>query len=252
LLEQGEESSAACFSDIPVSVRSRLSRTAAGCCSKDSATESCPASPFGMTCELSTVDLGEAGLMSSPVASHARTSAWGQTPPVAARESRGAVAASGVKWPESLAKYDHDSSSWRTRQCSLFEDLGESLETFPYWGMTRSGECFPLDTSGFGMSEPGCSFMPTPTKLNVLEKDSPLDAGAIKFHASGYIEKIAKTGNKAGANWPLWVLLHGYNPTANLAEHFMGWPTTWTALEPLETGKFLEWLRSHGEPCLAT
>lgn len=29
-------------------------------------------------------------------------------------------------------------------------------------------------------------------------------------------------------------------------EWLMGWPEGWTGLEPLETGKFLAWQRSHG------
>ena len=33
------------------------------------------------------------------------------------------------------------------------------------------------------------------------------------------------------------------------AEEFMGWPTGWTELEPLETAKYLEWLERHGTSC---
>jgi hypothetical protein len=29
-------------------------------------------------------------------------------------------------------------------------------------------------------------------------------------------------------------------------EWFMGWPMGWTGLEPLEMGKYREWLQSHG------
>jgi hypothetical protein len=35
------------------------------------------------------------------------------------------------------------------------------------------------------------------------------------------------------------------NPT--WVEWLMGWPMTWTALQPLETAKFQQWLRSHGK-----
>lgn len=35
------------------------------------------------------------------------------------------------------------------------------------------------------------------------------------------------------------------NPT--WVEWLMGWPLGWTALEPLETGRFREWLEKHGE-----
>jgi hypothetical protein len=39
-----------------------------------------------------------------------------------------------------LARYDRDSSSLRTPQCSLFEDLGECLQTLPRSGMMRNGK----------------------------------------------------------------------------------------------------------------
>ena len=50
----------------------------------------------------------------------------------------------GVKCTESLAKYDRDSSSWRTPQCLLFEDSTESLETLPNWGSLVDGELSEL------------------------------------------------------------------------------------------------------------
>jgi hypothetical protein len=37
------------------------------------------------------------------------------------------------------------------------------------------------------------------------------------------------------------------NPT--WVEWLMGWPLEWSGLEPLETGKFRQWLRSHGVSC---
>jgi hypothetical protein len=45
----------------------------------------------------------------------------------------------GITWRGWLAKFDHDSYSWKTAQCSFIEESGECLETFPVSGMTRGG-----------------------------------------------------------------------------------------------------------------
>jgi len=48
----------------------------------------------------------------------------------------------GEKWHGLLARFDQDTHSWRTVQCSLLEDLNESLQTLPQWGMTVGGELY--------------------------------------------------------------------------------------------------------------
>jgi hypothetical protein len=50
----------------------------------------------------------------------------------------------GATWRGWLAKYDPDSSLWRTAQCSFLEDLNESLATLPRSGMTRNGLLWEL------------------------------------------------------------------------------------------------------------
>lgn len=95
-------------------------------------------SQFGLTLQLLTVDHGEALLMSYLAAFHARTSAQPekvQALPVPDQ-------ACGKKWPALLAKYNPDSSLWKTAQCSLFGDLELCLETWPRWGSMRNGACF--------------------------------------------------------------------------------------------------------------
>ena len=142
LLEQGEESSAASFSDIPQSVLSRLNLIAGKSCCKGSETESYQSSQSGMMLPPSTELRGEGKSMSSAEDSHAPTSPV----PVKVRESKARKADSGPKWRESLARFDPDLFLWRTRQCSLFADLTESLQTFPSWGSTHDGELFLLKT----------------------------------------------------------------------------------------------------------
>ena len=45
----------------------------------------------------------------------------------------------GVTWRGWLAKYDPDTSLWKTPQCSLLGEEPESLATLPRWGMTVDG-----------------------------------------------------------------------------------------------------------------
>lgn len=52
----------------------------------------------------------------------------------------------GASRRESLARYDPDSHSWKTRQLLLFGGGFESLPTLPAWGMTVSGELWALKT----------------------------------------------------------------------------------------------------------
>jgi hypothetical protein len=75
----------------------------------------------------------------------------------------------GEKWLASFVKYDHDSSSWKTHQCSLLGDLDEFLETWPQWGLMRDGECWEQRTleqtikgTEYGLSPNGVDSFHTP------------------------------------------------------------------------------------------
>src|SRR4051812_717313 len=50
----------------------------------------------------------------------------------------------GASTPVLLAKYDRDSSSWRTSQLCLEGGLSEFLETWPRSGLMRSGIAYQL------------------------------------------------------------------------------------------------------------
>lgn len=52
----------------------------------------------------------------------------------------------GTTWPASLAKFDPDTSSWKTAQLSLLGGLEEFSETWPRWGLMRAGECWERQT----------------------------------------------------------------------------------------------------------
>lgn len=138
-----EVSSEAIFWDGEQFVPSSGQTTLGRYCLPDSETEFSHDSPSGTTCRHSTESRGEGGSMLSPVDSLARTSAQ----PEKAQESTAHVPECGSTWPGSFARFDRDSSLWRTPQCSLLEGLDVFLETWPRWGTMRNGECWVRETS---------------------------------------------------------------------------------------------------------
>ena len=69
----------------------------------------------------------------------------------------------GLRCDASLASFDHQSSSWKMSQLSLFEDYPQSLESFPNSGMMRNGVLYPLETLELHTSASAGFVLPTPT-----------------------------------------------------------------------------------------
>ena len=126
--------------------------------SQDNATESSQDSPSGMTLRRLTDDHGKDALMwyqgDSPVRTYLRQEG--------AQESADNDLDCGPKWQGSWAKYNPSTYSWKTRQCSLLGGLIEFSETFPRWGMMRSGEFWGLLTPGRRTNANGFGLWPTP------------------------------------------------------------------------------------------
>ena len=112
---------------------------------------------------------GEDELTLSAVDSHVRTF---QLPEVA-KESAERGQGSGQKCHGLLAKYDPVTHLWRTVQCSLLEDLNESLETLPKWGMTVDGGLYPLPTLVQNTNENEFGLWLTPTVMDGLPPRNP-------------------------------------------------------------------------------
>ena len=93
---------------------------------------------FGMTFKPLTADRGEELLTLYLEGFHVKTS----VPQEKAQELMENDQECGQKWLASFVKYDHDTSLWRTHQCSLLGDLEEFSETWPQWGLMRDGECW--------------------------------------------------------------------------------------------------------------
>ena len=109
-------------------------------CAPDKMMDFSKVSRFGMTFKPLMESRGEALLMSYLAGFHAKTSAQQERE----QESTESDQECGEKWRGWLAKYDPNMSLWRTAQCSLIEDLNESLETLPKSGMTRNGLLWEL------------------------------------------------------------------------------------------------------------
>ena len=262
LQEQGEVSSVGCFSDIPQSVLLNLNLTAEKSCCNGNETASCQSFQSGMMSAPSTELRGEEKLMSSAGDSLAKTSQQ-QEKELVSQENE---ADFGERWPESLAKYDPNTHSWRTHQCLLFEDLTECLAIFPRWGMMHDGELWELTMSAHLIEEKEFGLQqkfPTPTASDY--KDQPTskswkEKGAVNYKLSNpEIRRMWGTPKaqdsrhaltdrgKSNLGEQVAGLHDGGKLNPNWVEWLMGWPIGWTDLKPLEMGKFQSWLQQHGE-----
>ncbi len=203
------------------SVPSRLNPIASKSYRKGKKTVSFHGFPYLRILKSSTVNHGADSSMLYAADFRAKISAQ----PEREKDSAENEAVFGQKCGAWFAKWDQDLSSWKTRQCSLFEGLELSWLNWPRWGIQQRGECFPLpmlvhDTS---VKDFGC--WPTPCKSDgrnwessyvSLRNPSLTDMSPLEIHP-------------------------------NLHEILMGWPKDWTDLAPLEMDKFQQWLHSHGK-----
>ena len=179
----------------------------------------------------------------------------------------------GEKWHGLLARFDLNMHLWRTAQCSLLEDLNESLQTLPQWGMTVGGELYLLPTLVQTTNEKESGLWLTPSTVDI-----PTRSAASMKKRLEYRKKIGRNGVGAGClseqvEWSGTGEPIGYitketwpTPTAHMAketnapseanrnepsmasrvggslnpvwvEWLMGWPLGWTDLKPLATDK---------------
>ncbi len=99
--------------------------------------------------------------MSSVADSLARTSAT----PERGLDSPAIEVGSGMSTHESFAKWNPDTSSWKTSQHSLLEDLTTFSERWPIAGTMRNGRVFVHSTWAPRISETDYSLLPTPRAI---------------------------------------------------------------------------------------
>jgi hypothetical protein len=243
------------------SVQSNGKPTQQAYCALDKMTKFSRLSRFGMMYKPLTESLGEELLMSYLEDFHART---------LVRQERGGVLLEaevqcGNTWRELLAKYSPDTALWKTAQCSLLEDLEQSLEIWPNWGSMRNGECFrqPMLAQITLGSESGLleKIWPTPrakmsgfqVKERVDRKNTNLEevvaermkwpTPSVRDYKGGYIGGRIRNGKVSWDTLDVAVQ-HTDNPNKDgghlnpmWVEWLMGWPIEWTDLKPLETDK---------------
>lgn len=238
------EYSEGCSSDGEQFAPSNLTNTPAMFLSHGKTTEVLNLSRFGMMCELLTESLGTVLLMSFQEDFHARTFHAPET----VQESEEKEAVCGQKCGESLAKYDQDSYSWRTAQCSLFEVLGSCLEIWPRWGIMQNGAVYQLNTLEPVMGEIGSGFLPT-----ICKSDGSQNNKSYRRNTQTWEKTSSLTAYLLGVMFNL----SGDDPrpkgsfliNPNFAEWMMGWPDGWTDLKELEMDKFQQWQEKHGTSC---
>jgi len=174
----------------------------------------------------------------------------------------------GEKWHGLLAKFDPDSHLWRTVQCSLLEDLNESLQTLPHWGMTVDGELYLLPTLVQNIKDEEYGLWRTPDTgaggTSGLLKEGkthrqngqPIQVRLVDQvqnprlwptpQASDHrdrgnmsnpsIQRRVEIGKQISLSQSVDPTSGQLNPT--WVEWLMGWPVGWTDLKPLETDKF--------------
>lgn len=318
-----EASSLANFSGIDASAQSSESPMPKPSLWLDKTTEPSRLFRSGMMFAHLTDGLGEELLTSWLAGFHAKTSAQ----PAPAKASTASEADSGRKWLASFARYDRDSSSWKTAQCSLLGDSEEFSETWPRWGSMRNGESFLRQIPALPICENASGFWQTPVADDAVERtkgkwnsrgEPKLSAevklwptptvcgnynrkGASRSSGDGLATAVkmwptptASLADKGGRVTPrkgreggtlieavssrMWPTpcasaSKGSSPAAltrksgkdrsndridhavmatdggqlnpEWVEWLMGWPIGHTAYEPLETGKYQEWLQQH-------
>lgn len=193
-------------------------------------------SRFGLTYAPLTEDRGAELLRSFQADFPAKTSA----PPAVAMESRAPDRDFGKRWRESSVRYSLSESAWKIHHCLWDEALPWSSVILPKWGLMRNGVVYlplisVLPTTGIA---PGWSGETLPTPSVSMMKGS-------SENALTRVDGRSRLRNRLD----YWVERDGKNGRLNpeFIEWVMGWPIGWTAAEPLETAKYHEWRRQHGE-----
>ena len=215
---------------------------------------------FGLTCEPSTASRGVEKWMSFLPGSRASLSQSLES----VKESK-IAATFGPRFQGSLARFDHQSLSWRTSQASLMPPGWVSLETCPKWGMISRGELFELQKPGHLTKERdslGLDSFPTPTTQDAgkatkkLRTDHQNNLTAIVFQKEtfptptardwkgGYREAslMRKDGKSRrfdalpnAAIGGVGTDQHPGQLNPDWVEWLMGWPIGWTDSGPAET-----------------
>jgi hypothetical protein len=241
-------------------------------CAPDKMTDFSRLSRYGMTFKPLTEDRGEELLKSYREVFLARTLAQREEELVSQENAQ----ACGNTWPGLLARFDQDSHSWKIPQCSLFEDLELSLETWPKWGLMLGGVSWEQTPLVLPTSETVYGFsLPTPVASDATTGELIGKNDTFYTTSTGIPRKVNQKGTDGSVGlarlvqmWPtpkcsdsrhaisrhitdpegFWksnlgeVVMSTENPAngrlnPQWVEWLMGWPLGWTDLKPLEMDK---------------
>ena len=196
-----EASSAGGFSDGVLFALSSGTSTPEPSSCLDKTMEASSRSPSGTTSGHSTGPSGEASSTSSPEGSRVRTSPSRVRAPASAESGPD----SGGRWLASFARFDRNSSSWKTPQLSLVEGSTLSSETWPRSGTMRNGECWErpplallIDASESGFSR---ASIPTPTAGDAKSSGSRQAEGSRAHPGISLTDYVRRDGGR-GRMWP--------------------------------------------------
>jgi len=224
-------------------------------------------SRFGMTFKPLTADRGEALLMSYLAAFPARTSALLAKEP----ESKVSDLECGERWHGWLAKFDPDTSTLRTAQCSLLEEEPELLQTLPRSGITLSGTLWERQTLVLRINATESGLWRTPdtgaggtSGLLKIGKTHRSNGQPIQIRLVDQVSnprlwptptariwkgggrKMIRDDGKSREDMLDWLVeQNGGRLNPMWVEWLMGWPLGWTDLKPLEMDKFQQWRQQH-------
>lgn len=242
----------------------KSSDTPAAYCWHDKTTESLSLFQYGMMSARSTANLGEDLLTWFRAASRAKTS----VSPAPCGGGMGCAEPSpayGGKCLGLLQRFAHPMFSVKTRPFSASMGSPISCQNWPASGMIVDGSLSALILSDLITNVDGSgSMLPTPTArdwkdtlgMNPIRKDGKdrLDRLPMLLFSLVRSAGISLTRD-AGAMGAQTVRLKdlaqisimGPEYCPELPEWVMGWPIGWSELRPLETGRFQQWQRSHGD-----
>jgi len=239
--------------DGPPSALSRSIPTAAAYYSHGSETECSRGSPSGTT-SVHSADPPGAGMWTScPEDSPAPTSAQREAGEACEARHR----SSGSKCSVSSGRSGLPGCSSKTHHIYGSEAWERSSKGLPAWGTMRRGVVFRRGKPVLSTYDPVCGLLLTPTATG--NEQAPL----------GQKWPLQRRLREAVADLQIWGNLptptprnHGSmnagktrrrsldsltgGPWICWREWMMGWPIGWTALEPLEMDRWLEWLYWHG------
>jgi hypothetical protein len=237
-------------------VQSSGSSTPQAYCAPDKMTGFSRLSRFGMTFKPLKENLGEELLTLYREAFHAPTFPQQEKE----QELMEKPLECGEKWRGSFTKYDPDSCSWKTHQCSLLGDLEEFSETWPQWGLMRGGECWEQRTleqtirgTEFGLLENkwptprSCSAMAatiTPESAWNKKRNQNLETivGRVQFPTpTAHNSKECNSPSEKNRNTPTLATHAGGKLNPDWVEWLMNWPIKWSDLNGFNKQEFQRW-----------